>query len=463
MVATTRTDWDQLRDRLQSRFLADLPGHIDALTWDATRIAQAQRVALRGLLSHAAEHSPFHARRLAGIDPDSVDPDDLSALPVMTKAEMMAAFDDVVTDRRLHRGAVEEALASTGAEPVPLPGSCLALASGGSSGLRGVFVLDAAAVSSFFGAVTRSAIGRWQAAGIVPPGGLPVAFVAAGAAVHATGCAAPLTAGGALPMRAISVPATLPFAEIVARLEAIGAPGLYGYPAMLGRLAAERRAGRLRLDPMFLTTTGETLTPALRAAISGGFEAPVVDVFGSTEGLAGATAPDDDVFVVNSDMCIVELVDDDGLPVSPGTPSTRVLLTNLRNRVQPLIRYELTDRFVQAAPDPAHGHLRARVRGRRDATFRFGGLEVPPGVVRSELLRRPEIVEYQVFQRSRGIAVDVVTAPGATPDLTDLEERLATALARTGLAGAVAQVRSVPAVGRDARTGKLRRFVPLSA
>lgn len=461
MEVTTRTDFAALRDQGQRRYLAELPARIEALGWSADRIAEAQRTGLRRLLAHAVEHSPFHARRLAGLDLDAVEPDDLSALPVMTKAEMMTAYDDVVTDRRLRRGAVEDAIAATGSEPVPLLDAYLVLASGGSSGLRGVFAFDVEAVSAFFGALTRAAVARLQAAGATPPGGVPMAMVAAASAVHATGCAGPFTVNGQLPIRAVPVPVTLPFAEIVARLEALDLPGLYGYPAVLARLAAERRAGRLRISPAFVTSTSEMLTPQLRAEISEGFGAPLVDVFGTTEGLVGVTDPDDDVFSFNSDMCIVELVDDDRRPVAPGTPSTRVLVTNLCNTVQPLIRYELTDGFVAAPPDPRHGHLRARVRGRADTVFRYGELEVAPNVVRGVLLRRPEIVEYQVFQRPHGITVDAVLAAGTSLDHDGLADRLAAALAGIGLDGATAEVRVVPALARDTRSGKLRRFVPL--
>ncbi len=77
-----------------------------------------------------------------------MDPGDLSALPVMTKTQMMDALDDVFTDRRLSRGAVESALAATAAEPVPILGDYIALASGGCSGWRGVFLLDRSPVSA---------------------------------------------------------------------------------------------------------------------------------------------------------------------------------------------------------------------------------------------------------------------------------------------------------------------------
>lgn len=89
----------------------------------------------------------------------------------------------------------------------------------------------------------------------------------------------------------------MPVAEIVQRLNSLRPPVLYGYAAMLARLAAEQQAGRLRIAPVAVTTTSETLTPGIRAAIAEAFGAPIVDIFGSSEGLVGTSAPDDEVLV----------------------------------------------------------------------------------------------------------------------------------------------------------------------
>ncbi len=50
------------------------------------------------------------------------------------------------------------------------------------------------------------------------------------------------------------------------------------------------------------------------------------------------------LFHVNSDWYILEPVDEDYRPVAPDVGSHTVLITNLANRVQPLIRYDLGDR-----------------------------------------------------------------------------------------------------------------------
>ena len=52
---------------------------------------------------------------------------------------------------------------------------------------------------------------------------------------------------------------------------------------------------------------------------------------------------------VFEDLVHVEVVDDDGRAVPDGTPGSRILVTNLVNRTQPLIRFELTD-LVTVSP-----------------------------------------------------------------------------------------------------------------
>jgi len=49
------------------------------------------------------------------------------------------------------------------------------------------------------------------------------------------------------------------------------------------------------------------------------------------------------------DLAIIEPVDRYGNVVAPGQPADKVLLTNLYNRTQPLIRYEITDAMTVVA------------------------------------------------------------------------------------------------------------------
>jgi phenylacetate-coenzyme A ligase PaaK-like adenylate-forming protein len=451
--------WDLFCADVQGRVIAGAADQFARSTWNAERIAAAQREGLQTLLRHAFERSPFHRRRLAGIDIEGIDPADLSALPLMTKTEMMDGLDDVFTDRRLTCGTVESALAATGTEPVPILDDYIALASGGCSGQRGIFVLDRAAVADFVASLARQP-GPTQPFSAAPGEQPSMALVASPSAVHATGMLAALTRGGLTPVRSHLVPATLPLAEIVERLNALRPAVLAGYASMLVRLGAEASAGRLQITPVTVSSTSETLLPEMRAAIRNAFGVPVVDGFGSTEGLFGKTCADDDVFVFNTDVCIVELVDADNNPVAPGAPSAKVLVTNLYNVTQPLIRYELTDTFIRQPDAADHGYLRARVQGRNDDVLHYGTVDVHPIVIRSVMVKTPEVIDYQVRQTRCGVDVFAVTADAFR--LEDLSDRLCAALVDGGLRSPDVTVRPVDFLDRHPVTGKLRRFIPLT-
>jgi len=442
----------ELRERARAANAARMPEYLARMRWGAAQLAELQRARLRELLAYAAERSPFYARRLRGPD--------LAGVPSVSKAELMENLDDVFTDRRLDRGGVERALEATRAEPVPLFDAYIVQATGGSSGRRGVFVSELAT----FGEVSAGAL-RWMLAhtlrsGGIPDGGLSIAMVAAASPIHSTGLAAALNPRGGGPAFLTPVPVTLPLAEIVARLNALRPHQLMGYPTALARLARERRAGRLEIAPSLVTTSSEMLTPEARAAIRAGFGVPILDVFGSTEGLMGATEPDGEVFAFNTDTCIVELVDADDRPVPAGTPSARVLVTNLANRVQPLIRYQLEDSFTRHPDAAEHGLLRAAVSGRADEALRWGTLEIHPLVIRAALLKHPELVDYQVRQTPCGVDV-TIAAEGELAEAR-LADELRAALRAAGLARPLVSVARTDGIERNAATGKLRRFVPLA-
>jgi phenylacetate-CoA ligase len=57
---------------VQADLLARVPDHIQRLRWSHQQIATAQREGLRTMLAHAIENSPFHRRRLGGVDPGTL-------------------------------------------------------------------------------------------------------------------------------------------------------------------------------------------------------------------------------------------------------------------------------------------------------------------------------------------------------------------------------------------------------
>lgn len=398
---------------------------------------------------------PFYARRLAGIDPGRFELAELASLPVMSKAQMMAGFDELVTDRRLTRCRVDEHLARWSVEPHLLDGQYVCLASGGSSGRRGAFVQTLDEYTQFVASLARAAIAATTRSATLSSNGVQIGLVGAGSPVHSSGFAAATLTG--FPVRFLAAPATLPLREIVARLNASNPPALQGYPSLLRQLAEERQAGRLRIAPQSVTSMGETLTADDRAAITSGFGVPVTDLFVSTEGLVGRSEPGHPVLTFASDMCIVELVDERNQPVTPGAISAKLLVTNLHNLTQPLIRYELTDRCVAHPGAYDTGHLRATVNGRANAALRYGSVEVSPFAIRSVFATAPHVREYQVLQTARGVEVLVVLDGKLHPQA--LADRLRATLRVVGIPDPEVTIRRVAAIDRHPETGKTRRFV----
>jgi phenylacetate-CoA ligase len=161
--------------------------------------------------------------------------------------------------------------------------------------------------------------------------------------------------------------------------------------------------------------------------------------------------------------------------VPPGVPGHRVLLTNLVNHTQPLLRYELTDSvMVAAGPNPLglpYARL-AAVDGRNDDVITLPGAGGRPVTVYPFRLRAPfaellEVRQYQVVHDPAGLRVAVVLREDAP---ADLPERIRGALAgELRAAGAVPppiEVTPVPAIGRDPGHGakfKLVRSEPASS
>ena len=197
-----------------------------------------------------------------------------------------------------------------------------------------------------------------------------------------------------------------------------------------------------------------------RIAVTEAFGVPVIDVFASTEGLVGHSEPGETVLTFAGDTCIAECTDDEGRPVPDGVASSKVLVTNLHNLTQPIIRYELTDRFTPAGTSEG-GALRASVEGRSDDLFRYAEASVHPFVIGGPLLHAPAVREFQVRQTERG--ADITAVIDGDFDSAALTAKVARSLRQAGLARPQVGFRRVGTLDRDAMTSKARRFIPLSA
>ena len=453
------TEYEAQRQRHVARAAELAPQLIDQLGWSAQRLAEHRNHQLRELLGTAAQRSPWYRERLADVDLGSLDETRLDELPVLTKAELMEHFDDIVTDSRLSLVGVEQHLNTieTGSY---LHGRYTALTSGGSSGLRGVFVYDWDSWAMFWLSAFREAL-RVK---MTDPGlAARPAVLASVTAAHFSHATAALARTFSSPsMTSVRLPVTLPTDEIVAGLNATQPDFVLIYPSVLHVLAHEATAGRLKIAPRRVLSGGEPLLPEIRAAAEQAWGIKVTNLYGTSEGGGTAVGCAYGSTHISQDLVIVEPVGLDGWPVPPGERSAKVYLTNLYNPVLPLIRYEITDELT-VLPDPcpcgsAHQRI-ADIEGRLDDVFTYQGLRVHPHLFRTALSREPDVVEYQVWQTPAGAVICVRCTAPVSPD--GLRDRVAAALARAGLDRPEVTVQTVDRLERSGGVAKLKRFLPL--
>jgi phenylacetate-coenzyme A ligase PaaK-like adenylate-forming protein len=404
---------------------------------------------MRALLATAKERSPWHSERLRDIDAATFTEDDLPSLQTMSKDDLMDNFEAVVTDPRLTRDVVDSYVEDL-PENLYLFDRYLVAASGGSSGRRGVFVYDCEAFVTLC-----CQIGRWMA---TLPRALPSANLWAPRGAHLSWIASQVFPR---PGGETRIAPTLPLAEIVARLNALQPKTLSGYASTLALLAGEARSGRLTISPVGVATCGEPLRPEVRAEIEAVWPAHVYNYYGMSEGLYAFPCQAGDAMHLPDDLHYVEAVDEAGRPVPPGTPAAKLLVTNLYNLTEPLIRYEVTDQLV-VLPEPCPCGVAMRridqVVGRTDDIFTYpGGIRVHPLTIEAPLGRHRHVVEYQVIQTERGVQVRFCANGPVDP--SELSASIATDLRGCGLADPEVLLEQVAELSRQV-SGKLKRFIP---
>ena len=297
------------------------------------------------VVRHAAAHSPFYRRWLAENGPLGEHPVQLQRLPVLDKTLLMQHFDELVCDPRLRRAQLLDWVGQLTQDQLYLNRYRVTLTSG-SSGRPGLFVYDAAGWRSLGAQMLRSSI--WSGFGPSLPR-QRMAWLGGAAPSHVSRQGAATMAIGL--HRVLTLPVTLPLPQLVEALNQFQPTYLNVYPSVAMWLADEQQAGRLRLSPQILVTLAELRTPAMTQRLTDAFGVRPFDVYGCTEGLFGSECQRHQGIHLFEDTTLVENVDPDGQPVPAGEPGARLLVTNLYNLVQPLLRLEVTD-LVTLDPDP---------------------------------------------------------------------------------------------------------------
>lgn len=372
-------------------------------------VAARQQARLGNLIQFTRTHSPLYQTLYSQL-PTTIRT--IQQLPSVTKPELMARFDDWVTDQKVTRAGVENFVADQTLVGRLYLGRYVAWTTSGTSGDPGIFIHDgnAMAVYDAISAVRWYGLGSPRFLGTMWRDGRPSARWATLAAMGGHFVLADTVERArrrypwvAQRIQPFSVLAPLP--ELVQGLNNFQPTALFGYPTAIRLLAQEQKADRLKIKPLLVSTAGEGLTPAARTQIKAAFNCLVRNSYGASEFPYIAFECVHGWLHVNTDWVILEPVDEAHQPVPAGQLSHTVLLTNLANRVQPLIRYDLGDR-VTIRPDPCpcgSPLLAIQVEGRQDDILFMqtpGGETVPllPLGLATVVEETPGVQRFQVIQ-----------------------------------------------------------------
>ncbi len=309
-------------------------------------IGAASRRRFDALVAFARTRSPFYRDAYRSVPEHQPAP---TELPVVTRAALMARFDDWVTVPQVTRAGVDAFLANRARIGERYLGRFVVWKSSGTTGEPGIYVQDADALATFDALMAvhldpPQFAARYSLA--IALGGGRAALIAATGDHFASIASWRRICRGNPWMAARGFSIMQPLPQLVAELNAWQPVFLASYPTMLSLLADERVAGRLAIAPACLWSGGECLAASTRAQIERAFGCRVVNEYGASECMSMAFGCDQGWLHVNADWVVLEPVDGDGRPTPPGQLSRTVLLTNLANRVQPIIRYDLGDSIV---------------------------------------------------------------------------------------------------------------------
>jgi len=338
----------------------------------AIECVRQQRLA--DLIRFARAASPFYRQHYHALPEDEcADITDIALhdLPTTHKHQLMAQFDDWVTDPHITLRDVSAFVADPQRIGTPYLGRYSVWKSSGSTGEPGLFIHDENALSSYDALLALQLnhlpLAAQYARGYQTEGGRAALVVATGAHFATISYWQRYAQRNPwLNTQVFSI--TTPLPQLVAQLNHYQPAFLSSYPTLLAVLAGEQAAGRLHLHPSLLWSGGESLSHSACTAIEAAFGCPLVNEYGASECLSIAFGCRAGWLHLNHDWVILEPVDADGTPTLPGTLSDTVLLTNLANRVQPLLRYDLGDRvLINPEPCACGNPLPAlRVEGRHD-------------------------------------------------------------------------------------------------
>jgi len=338
-------------------------------------LARHQDESARRIVDYAMRHSRFYRAHFAGGG-------DWRALPTIDKRAMMENFGTFNTRGISLDDAMAVALrAENDRNFAPTIGGVTVGLSSGTSGHRGLFLVDAREQMIWAGTVLARALPSLARVRLA-------FFLRSNSNLYQS-------LGRRIEFRYFDLMTPLDVA--VEALNHYQPDIITAPPSLLAMLAT---APALRIRPQRLVSVAEVLEPQDEERLRAAFGVPVHQVYQCTEGLLAVSCESGSLHVQEDVVALqFEDLDSEGR-VTP-------IVTDLRRRTQPIIRYRLNDAVVLSPDACACGsafRVLARIEGRCDDVCTFTQRDGTPRAFFPDTLRRmvlladPRIDDYEIVQ-----------------------------------------------------------------
>lgn len=321
-----------------------------------------QRKIIEKRQQNIIEFARTHSKYYGSIIPENWK--SLQDIPPTTKIDLLNNFNDVVTDPRVTIDVVKEQIGRVPADG-SLFGKYVIVMTSGSTGTPLIAIqdpdfTDRDSVAVFFRGVR---------------GALPIASITTieDFSVETERIKRNLKLSKSIQNIVAYIDSTKPPLVVAQNLCKIHPKTIVGYSSAILLIANAVLENNMQVRAKRVFLSGEPYSDADRKKIQRAFpKARIIGMYGSTEGGVMAYECKYGHMHVNSDLSLLEAVDENFKPVPYGTPSDQTLLTCYFNHIQPLIRFTLGDRITlhKGCPCGCHDDW-VKIQGRANDLLSF--------------------------------------------------------------------------------------------
>lgn len=428
------------------------------------QLKSLQRKRFIKLLKHVVRYSEFYKNYYQeyGINIERIDQLAIEDLPIIDKKIMMENFNQLVCDKNIKKDEIEKFINDPDMMDRKYKGICEVIHTSGSSGRIGFFVYgpnDWSILKALvFTRVSKNKLHIFRKTKHAFIGAIDGHFAGISLAKDA-----PRLLFDFLP-----VDINRPIQESITDLNLFMPDSLSGYSSGVFLFALEQLKGNLKVRPERILCSADHLTDSMVEVIYKAFGVRPINFYAATESIGMAAQCDlNEGFHMFNDWHIFEVVKQNGEPTEHGELGN-LIVTNLYNYTQPLIRYRMDDEIMieeKQCPCGWAFPLFSKIAGREEEFLIFkdpeGNIEFIHPVVFVEFIVGG-LEKFQVVQVDKNnLRLNVVIRGDKDSITSRIRIRMDEILKKKKLIDFVGyEINVVDDIPNDPKTGKYRLIIP---